>query len=613
MGNARETGQREPTYIGIGEDMSFSQGSLTLTALGTTLVNALDAVDTKDGRVNARLNTNIWRYLQDSPLLQGSLAANGSTAVGDMTTRLIKLRLYDHLRLYSCNHPTGVPWGVALPADVPRYFSLHEQVTDEWRVAGVTPRYLDESLQRNLGRLWVGGGWWSLDDPDLAVVVLDHAASNNQSVWAAQILSALPYPLLNVDEVFQCTSDEGVQAPRLCSMRRNECCVTLNNRVNKLLLVHTRERPALPVVGVEVRLAMPTAARDLPEVEDQPLDNLITACLGRLMNSAEPLHRVIEPYLTRILGSGTVCWDTINDIISWACFRYVPQPEVVRTEADEQHIHWLPEPYEQARFGTEIPRGRVRCNEAYDRDYYHDTSVTCTDNIFVLKPDADEFPALTVGKWPNVVELATGLGMALFNMPTEGGSAGVGRGTGLALDDVGRSLLRRRAFEEFKRANGLADQPVSPELMGEAEAFWDVIVYGEGDQGESIAGISRYILDLPTNSKLGWEANRLGVNVVPTFTGVRTPLALNLFECMQRGRYEVGEGAGFKQLSGLGDSWLNSRYAYEGWGTTSDVVVERGLMRINLTNIDGGDLILGTRPQQIAQHSYIHIYVFPST
>ncbi|CAB3233211.1 unnamed protein product [Arctia plantaginis] len=62
-------------------------------------------------------------------------------------------------------------------------------------------------------------------------------ASNPQLMWAVQMVLAAPYPLVEVDELFVVTGPEGAEVCRLAAMRRNECCVTIDNKRRKFLLV----------------------------------------------------------------------------------------------------------------------------------------------------------------------------------------------------------------------------------------------------------------------------------------------------------------------------------------------------------------------------------------
>ncbi|CAB3228064.1 unnamed protein product [Arctia plantaginis] len=99
-------------------------------------------------------------------------------------------------------------------------------------------RHLDEVMHRQTRAMTLARGeTWFIDDPSIAVVVIDYASGNPQLMWALQMVLAAPYPLVEVDELFVVTGPEGAETCRLAAMRRNECCVIIDNKRRKFLLV----------------------------------------------------------------------------------------------------------------------------------------------------------------------------------------------------------------------------------------------------------------------------------------------------------------------------------------------------------------------------------------
>ncbi|CAH0701425.1 unnamed protein product [Spodoptera exigua] len=230
--------RREVTWIGIGEDTAQNKGSLSLTTAGAEVSRITDDPTVRDGRVNSTYSRHVWRYLADSPLLQSVLTEGSSLAQADITPLLIKARLYDHLRHHSTGFPTGVEWGIPLKAATPFEYRMRREA-EYMEVCVVSTRYLDEICHSGIRAIDVGADQWSLDDPQTAVVSLDYNSVNTPALWALQLLMAAPYPLVDLDEFFIITGEEGADQLKLTAMRRNECCVTINNRRSRFILVHS--------------------------------------------------------------------------------------------------------------------------------------------------------------------------------------------------------------------------------------------------------------------------------------------------------------------------------------------------------------------------------------
>lgn len=270
---------RALTRIGIGEDQRANRGHLTLTATASDLKRTLDDPTNRDGRFNATHAHYVWRYLADSPLLQAALVDGSQTSVGDITLLLVKARLYDHLRSFSCGFPTGTEWGVPVRAPIPRLFMVIEDVTPEWLVAVVTPRYLDEVLFTTRRSIMVGGGRgeWCLDDPEVAVVVLDISTGKSPLLSALQNVLACPYPLLEVDELFATTMLQGPRDVSLTGMRRNECCITAENFRRKFILVMDTKTPMQEICGVALPVTALCRYKEIRDAVAEEMLPLITA------------------------------------------------------------------------------------------------------------------------------------------------------------------------------------------------------------------------------------------------------------------------------------------------------------------------------------------------
>ncbi|KOB78031.1 Enoyl-CoA hydratase/carnithine racemase [Operophtera brumata] len=171
-------------------------------------------------------------------------------------------------------------------------------------------------------------------------------------------------------------------------------------------------------------------------------------------------------------------------------------------------------------------------------------------------------------------------------------------GSGSALDDIERVLLRRRCFEEWKRVSGLSEQVVSPELLGNHTGYWEIIINGEaGKPFSGVSEIGAYALSVTSKDSVSWSANQVGL-IAATLTGIRTPLALNLNTYTLGGRYDMADAENFGLLSAVGGGWQENRYGHRGSEAACTRSVGRALNRLNLQNVGHGVLTYATKPQQ---------------
>ncbi|CAB3241810.1 unnamed protein product [Arctia plantaginis] len=390
-------------------------------------------------------------------------------------------------------------WGLPLKGDVPRMARVVPELDDEWEVAAISTRHLDEVMHRQTRAVVLANGQtWCIDDPSVAVVVIDYASGNPQLMWALQLVLAAPYPLVEVDELFVVTGPEGAEASRLTAMRRNECCVTIDNRRRKFLIVTATGESVMQIAGVEVHVAGLDRNREPEQIFSQPIGEMLTACLDRILRSPTPLKVTMEQCLSIRMTAPNVDWALIDEIVAWLTMRFVPQPEVFRDEAGGSETHWLPRAYCGVAYAT---HALPECVAPEDESafYYHDHATTFTDNVFVSRALANTAPALRVGAWTNEAELVTGLGIATY-VHSERGTASSEKGTAMALDEVERAMLKRRLYEEWKRGVGISDRAVSPELMGNDRAFWDTIVYGAGEESDAVSAIGEASTSVGTST-----------------------------------------------------------------------------------------------------------------
>ncbi|CAB3232820.1 unnamed protein product [Arctia plantaginis] len=220
----------------------------------------------------------------------------------------------------------------------------------------------------------------------------------------------------------------------------------------------------------------------------QPVGEMLSACLDRVLRSPTPLKVTMEQWLSTRMTAPNVDWALIDELVAWLTMRFIPQPEIYHDEAGGSETHWLPRAYCDVAYAThEFPDCVTPDDES--SFYYHDHATTFTDNVFVSKTLANMALALRVGAWTNEAELITGLGIATYIHSERGATVGK-EGTAMALDDIKRAMLKRSLFEEWKRGVGIGDHAVSPDLMGNDRAFWDTIVYGAGEESDAVSAIA---------------------------------------------------------------------------------------------------------------------------
>lgn len=120
--------------------------------------------------------------------------------------------------------------------------------------------------------------------------------------------------------------------------------------------------------------------------------------------------------------------------------------------------------------------------------------------------------------------------------------------------------MRRRAYEEYKRGNGLGDEPVSRDLMESNPNWWDIIINGGANYFECIRGVTTLLIDGLTTQELSWEGNDIPANRMVSTTGIRTSLPVNLYDCMRQGKVDVTSSGLLSLLTNIGGGWLESRY-----------------------------------------------------
>lgn len=102
-----------------------SLGTCSVTTAAMELNAAPYAPDGRDGRINAKYSTTTWRWLASTAVIQVAVTARAGLAAADITSHLVKIRLYDHLRHAGCAFP--IP--VAKPGQLHDFYYADDSVT----------------------------------------------------------------------------------------------------------------------------------------------------------------------------------------------------------------------------------------------------------------------------------------------------------------------------------------------------------------------------------------------------------------------------------------------------------------------------------------------------
>ncbi|KOB64682.1 Uncharacterized protein OBRU01_21714, partial [Operophtera brumata] len=256
----------------------------------------------------------------------------------DLRVPALKIRLLDGLKGYAGPFPTGVNWSVPLRGDIPAEVALRD-VIDDWnyRYIAVTPQVLDQAIRMGSeGDLDVGGEMWSLQDPTVALVVLDSCRSNAGPMWAMQIAMALPHPLVVRTEWFITNNWQGQENMGVHGFVRNEGLVTIRNTVNKIVLVSPRATARIHIGGHRVDVAEVARAGERPPLAAVEGRGLVGECVRLLMAHAEPLTTLFDTWALERVSGKRVDWAEVDNLVNVLSCRYPPQEEQdVKTAAAE--------------------------------------------------------------------------------------------------------------------------------------------------------------------------------------------------------------------------------------------------------------------------------------
>ncbi|CAB3249200.1 unnamed protein product [Arctia plantaginis] len=89
-----------------------------------------------------------------------------------------------------------------------------------------------------------------------------------------------------------------------------------------------------------------------------------------------------------------------------------------------------------------------------------------------------------------------------------------------------------------------------------------------------------------------------------TLTGVRTPLALNLSDVTERGRYTFVDNERMQHMKGVSGHWLENRVGHEGLEITDCPSLEKALNRLNLLELGLDDIRMCVKPINQEAHVY---------
>lgn len=586
-------------WVGVGGHGKYNIGSLVAGTKTLEFTTAEQDPTSRDGRINPTFPQRVWSYVNGGATVQGAVARGVNTLTIDIRALALKTKLLDSLRSPGGCFPSGVNWAVPLRADIPSEI-FSRDIIDAWefRYTAVSMDFLDVNLRAgNEGMIPVGAEVWSLSDPSTAVIVLDESRSITSPLWALQIIMALPHPLISKGEWFAINDHNNPNIMIPTAFLRNEGLVSINNRVNKIILVNSAPRTAENVSGIRVEFAHTTrqgAPGALAVIHDAR--DLIIRSMDVLLRQTSALTDLFNTWYLSRSGGIPFSWSEVEAYYNMLIFRYPRQEEVAVRAGDDRILSGLPNAFKTDAFGTAtLPRVREDADQNFE-SYDHSNAVTALDHVVTDKDNADDNPILTLGCWPNAAELATGLQYATIDNPTYHGNAGR-RGKSLPIDGVERSIFLRRMVEEWKVANGNSDEVAVPGDSPHIGSHWYEAIMGDrsGDDPDCLETLVYGIFNLQRNEgALSWQVNQTEA-VNSTLTGIRTSKPMWLSEeGSGRATYGILGVDGFEIQSG-GDWWTNGRVVLTKEPTDAPDV-ERIAGRADCLMFGPGDVVYATYP-----------------
>jgi hypothetical protein len=218
---------------------------------------------------------------------------------------------------------------------------------------------------------------------------------------------------------------------------------------------------------------------------------------------------------------GGVNWLEINNIVNVLMTRFPRQPEAMHGGENGEVVgtrsNGAPAEVLRILFPETIPVPESQAWPVFD----HRNAVTAGDHCFGSEDEVVRHPAIHIGCWNNIAEIAIMSGIALYDCTNIENRTTISlRIFGSTQDGKERAAFLRRGVEEWKRGQQLGDEHLRPDLFPRLIGFWESLVYGTNPEEGSLSGLLR--MWLGGNTVIwNWDLGRYSGQSI-SYTGIRT-------------------------------------------------------------------------------------------
>ncbi|AGW80478.2 putative coat protein [Leptopilina boulardi Toti-like virus] len=516
-------------WLGVGVSSAYHHGRLESTGIAEKLSDAgAGGGDVAD--VSRELNPGraywIWGQLCCTPqLAAGVLSAIKSERV-DWRVLGYKITLYDMLREEVLTMPTGVDWAWAQKAAPTTTYTLLSDMGQWHYDAIVVECSVIELALRGQGEILVGEGVtqqaWSLRDERTAVVGwADNEAADDLGRYA-WLVSHLTYPLAWVmDRVNVYTLG---RVPRSETFIRTAGLVDVHSRVDRIIIVvpsktktHIRVGNATLAVAQTDRHGERIVPRVIHPVD---LTQAVGEVVAYILNSKRGLRAAFTAYANPYFKGG-FNWIEVESIINVLTVRFHQRVEAEYDIAAKKKLAYGAPADVLKMMGLDAAPSVTTDSFA---DYGGANAVSPVDHRCVRRIMARTYPAVSIGSWSNMAEVALCTGWACYNtFNAEKVELIAMRMFSSNTDRITRTRYLRVGYEEWKLAAALTDQVGFPLMDEPTRRQWPEMVDGGGKRSGG-TNVEWFALGFITDKvKWAWSANVQVPKAGLTLTGLRTP------------------------------------------------------------------------------------------
>lgn len=368
--------------------------------------------------------------------------------------------------------------------------------------------------------------------------------------------------------------------------------VDIHSVANKIIFVlPTKTQNQIDIGGSTFGVALTPYRNELPADQVIPVYNMdeqINTMLDRMMASHTSLRSEFSSYTTPYFTSG-LDWLDVDALVVSLIVRW--HQRIEGTRVVDEAGNYLPERLNSGAPLDVLQEYQMQAIDGITQESYHDfggsRAVTSMDHRVVTQLRARRYPAMLIGHWTNMAELAVGLEVGVYNLHNVEKEEEVqARLHGGDLDHLLRAQFLRKGFEQFKRAAGLVEIVAFPRQHNQFQRYWPSVIGSLTTQaGTNVAWFAREMVTKMV--KWSWNVNDGGPGDGATMTGIRTISAMwRTNTNTEWGNFNLrnarGNGEeGWYMKDGRENVWSSNCWVQIGEGH-DDPLLDTGLFRLNL-------------------------------